>query len=194
MAKPYQVDTKSYRGCIAGVADGWFTAGDAEAYKELVSPIKNGIIIEIGSYQGLSLYHIKDICKNNNTELISVDFIAYERLVKNTKEWDIPFICKKSVDAARLFPDYYFDLVFIDADHHKNFVIEDVLAWTPKVKKKGILSGHDFLQRTVQRGIQHCLDKSKVSHKATIWWCQSPYSLLKQPMPKKSKKKLVNFI
>jgi hypothetical protein len=40
----------SYIGSIPGVADGWFSYEDAIAYKELVSSISNGTIIEIGSY------------------------------------------------------------------------------------------------------------------------------------------------
>ncbi|HEC66979.1 MAG TPA: class I SAM-dependent methyltransferase [bacterium] len=49
-----------------------------------------------------------------------------------------------STDAARIFPDEYFDLVFIDADHSYHAVRDDIIAWYPKVKTGGILAGHDM--------------------------------------------------
>ena len=36
------------------------------------------------------------------------------------------------------------DIVFLDADHKYKSVKEDIEAWYPKVRKGGILSGHDF--------------------------------------------------
>ena len=49
-----------------------------------------------------------------------------------------------SVKAAKLFPDDYFDLVYIDADHTKESVKEDCATWLPKVREGGILCGHDY--------------------------------------------------
>ena len=174
MQKLARVSPESYRGCISGVADGWFTAEDAETYRELVLPIKNGEIIEIGSYEGLSLYHIKDICKENNTILISVDFMKWEKLVKNTQEWGIEFINLPSIDAAELFSDGHFDLVFLDATHRSSAVAKDIKAWMPKIKKDGILAGHDFCLKRVRNAIKYCLDITKVNSKADIWWYKKP--------------------
>lgn len=59
-----------------------------------------------------------------------------------------------SVNAARFFPDEYFDFIYIDADHTYDAVKEDLQAWYPKIKKGGILSGHDYIsaQKTIQLG------------------------------------------
>ena len=46
--------------------------------------------------------------------------------------------------AVRLFPDNYFDFVFIDASHLYEDVVKDITLWLPKVRKGGILSGHDY--------------------------------------------------
>ena len=54
--------------------------------------------------------------------------------------------------AAKAFDDSYFDLVYIDADHTYEGVKSDLLAWWPKVRKGGILSGHDFCEITVAGG------------------------------------------
>ena len=52
-----------------------------------------------------------------------------------------------SEDAAKLFPDGYFDLVFIDSDHYYEAVKKDIPLWLPKVRKGGILSGHDYASK-----------------------------------------------
>ena len=49
-----------------------------------------------------------------------------------------------SPEVVEIFPDGYFDLVFIDADHHYDSLMVDIAAWLPKVCPGGILSGHDY--------------------------------------------------
>jgi hypothetical protein len=49
-----------------------------------------------------------------------------------------------SVEASKLFADNYFDLVFIDADHTKKSVTEDIGVWLPKIKEGGVICGHDY--------------------------------------------------
>ena len=50
-----------------------------------------------------------------------------------------------SAEAANLFPDESLDFVYLDAGHDFKSVIADLQAWTPKVKKGGVVSGHDYL-------------------------------------------------
>lgn len=52
-----------------------------------------------------------------------------------------------SVDAADLFADGVFDLVYIDADHSYVPLLDDIIAWLPKIKDHGVISGHDFTPR-----------------------------------------------
>jgi predicted O-methyltransferase YrrM len=49
-----------------------------------------------------------------------------------------------SVDIAATVPDRSLDFVYIDADHSKRAVLEDLRAWAPKVKSGGVISGHDY--------------------------------------------------
>lgn len=49
-----------------------------------------------------------------------------------------------SLDAAKVIPDNSLDFVYLDANHEANAVMADILAWTPKVKKGGIICGHDY--------------------------------------------------
>jgi Methyltransferase domain len=50
-----------------------------------------------------------------------------------------------SSSASETFPDEYFDFIYIDADHTYDAVLEDLNKWYPKLKKGGIISGHDYI-------------------------------------------------
>lgn len=50
-----------------------------------------------------------------------------------------------SEQAASLFEDGTIDFVFLDADHGYEAVRRDLEAWFPKVKRRGVLGGHDYL-------------------------------------------------
>jgi hypothetical protein len=50
-----------------------------------------------------------------------------------------------SEQAAGLFEDGTLDFVFLDADHDYQAVRRDLEAWFPKVKRRGLLGGHDYL-------------------------------------------------
>jgi methyltransferase family protein len=49
-----------------------------------------------------------------------------------------------SAAAAATFKDKSLDFVFIDADHSFEGCTADIIAWLPKVKPGGFLSGHDY--------------------------------------------------
>jgi len=53
-------------------------------------------------------------------------------------------IRQKSLDAAETFANETLDFVYIDGEHSYESVKEDIEAWTPKVRKGGIVSGHDY--------------------------------------------------
>lgn len=53
-------------------------------------------------------------------------------------------IKETSTDAAKLFQDESLDFIYIDAAHDYKNIIADLKTWTPKVKKGGIVSGHDY--------------------------------------------------
>lgn len=54
------------------------------------------------------------------------------------------FIFEDSETASQKFCRGLFDYVYIDANHDVVNVIRDIVLWKPKVKKGGILAGHDF--------------------------------------------------
>ena len=54
-----------------------------------------------------------------------------------------------SLVAAGFFPDGFFDLIYIDANHVYDRVKEDMGAWWPKVRTGGVLSGHDYMENEI---------------------------------------------
>jgi len=51
---------------------------------------------------------------------------------------------QRSVDAAKHIDDESLDFVYIDGNHRFDYVVADLAAWTPKVKRGGIVAGHDY--------------------------------------------------
>lgn len=74
--------------------------------------------------------------------------LIYLHVCNNMKKYhNLKIVREESIAAAKIFPDGYFDLVFIDADHTYEYVLQDIQTWLPKVRKGGILSGHDCLKK-----------------------------------------------
>lgn len=57
---------------------------------------------------------------------------------------NITLVSKPSSFASLLFPDGFFDYVYIDANHREESVYEDIGLWFPKVSEVGVLGGHDI--------------------------------------------------
>ena len=51
--------------------------------------------------------------------------------------------------------DGILDFVFIDASHDFNSVVNDIKAWLPKVKKSGLLCGHDIHMSGVREALEY---------------------------------------
>jgi hypothetical protein len=49
-----------------------------------------------------------------------------------------------SVEASKTFSDGSLDFVYIDANHMRPYIDNDLNAWYSKVKKGGIFGGHDY--------------------------------------------------
>lgn len=62
--------------------------------------------------------------------------MAYKPFVKVYREY--------TFDAVHHFPDEYFDLVYIDADHTYEGCLKDLGDWYPKIKKGKFLIGDDY--------------------------------------------------
>ena len=54
------------------------------------------------------------------------------------------FIIKPSQEAVKDFADESLDFVYVDGNHIFKYVVDDIYEWSKKVKKGGIISGHDY--------------------------------------------------
>ena len=75
----------------------------------------------------------------------------FEQMFKNAtlkleKYPNCEMVQKLSKEAVNDFEDESLDFVYIDANHLLEFVINDISIWLPKLKKGGILAGHDYLE------------------------------------------------
>lgn len=107
----------------------------------------NAKCVEVGTRFGDLAYAV--IEKRPDLKLTVVDswegaFADAERTARERLGTKCSIIKARSVEASWKFPDASLDLVYIDAAHDYKSVMEDVKTWWPKVRKGGILSGHDM--------------------------------------------------
>jgi len=142
-------------------------AGSIAGLKELVSTLPDGLkIAEIGCYAGEST----ELFATKAIELVCVDpwkdeffpacppdfkmqdvedafdirMAPWKKLFEIIPNGYFEKRKMKSEEAAIFYPNGYFDLVYIDADHFYASVIKDINTWLPKVKTGGLIGGHDY--------------------------------------------------
>lgn len=64
-------------------------------------------------------------------------------------------IRKTSMEAVKDFADGSLDFVYIDANHEFRYIAEDLAEWSKKVKKGGIVAGHDYFFTKTGTGVDH---------------------------------------
>jgi hypothetical protein len=76
----------------------------------------------------------------------------FKETTERLANYNVRIIRETSIDALRYFEDRSLDFVYIDANHDYDHVLEDVRAWSRKVKKGGIVSGHDYRRSSHSKG------------------------------------------
>lgn len=116
--------------------------------------------VEVGVLEG---EYSEVLCKTNpEMKIFSVDAWLFYPVYKNfRKQWQYDrvyktaverlsvysnnqIIKKKSVEAAEDFEDESIDFVYIDADHSFPAITSDIATWSKKVRKGGLIIGHDY--------------------------------------------------
>jgi hypothetical protein len=69
---------------------------------------------------------------------------CFELAQQRLKGRNVEFIRKYSMDAVKDFKDESLDFVYIDANHTFEYAVEDIAQWSKKVRKDGIVAGHDY--------------------------------------------------
>lgn len=119
--------------------------------------------VEIGVRTGK---YSKVLCdENKDLHLYSVDpyIMGYEdvraqqigmekqeRFYQEAKKMLSPYNCelirKESLDAVKDFEYESLDFVYIDGNHQFDYVMCDIIEWAKRVKKGGIVAGHDYFR------------------------------------------------
>jgi hypothetical protein len=142
---------------------------DLISYIDGYNPVKELIMIEIGSYIGEST----TIFANSFKTVISVDpYIdnydlsdhackcapfskVYEQFLENTKNFtNIKQFRKTSDEAIKDFQYNSVDFVYIDGNHMHEFVKRDIENYWKILKHNGFLGGHDYHSVDIKQAIQ----------------------------------------
>ena len=94
----------------------------------------------------------------------------YECFIENMREGGVLDLINPikltSLEAVKLFEDNSLEFVFIDGDHSYEAVKADILAWLPKVKEGGVISGDDWQWPQVEKAIREILPQYHTFGKA----------------------------
>lgn len=118
-------------GAEIGVLNGLFS-------KWLCHKIKKLKLFLVDPY----MYYPEYSERRKQVDMDNSEAKAKSRLTK----FNVEFIKKTSMEAVKDFNDESLDFIFIDANHDFEWVNEDIREWSKKVKKGGIVSGHDYSQ------------------------------------------------
>ena len=78
-----------------------------------------------------------------------------------------------TTEAAKMVPDGTLDFVFIDADHGYEGCLRDIKAWDQKVRKGGVVFGHDIHFPTVEQAVTEFYGENSWNVEDDfIWWVQ----------------------
>lgn len=121
--------------------------------------------VEIGSFVGRYARHILDNWegtlylvdpwrepeKGSDVEGSTNDVVKPKIMLKATEvlkgvEDRAIMIRALSHQAVDLFEDNSLDFIYIDGDHSYEGAKKDIQLWFPKVKKGGLIAGHDYLR------------------------------------------------
>jgi len=125
---------------------------------------KKPTFVEIGTWKGKSAAVLAHIASAKQGVVYTVDhfmgnpgtkrdevaeridlFAIFRHNMRQLGYWQtvVKPLVMDSESASRLFKNKSVDLVFIDAGHWYSDVIHDVSLWLPKIKKGGVICGHD---------------------------------------------------
>lgn len=161
-----------------------------DLYSEMVKKFNSGShFVELGSFFGCSAVYmaVEIINSGKNIKFDSIDkwdfdwkigdenkkVNVHQEYLKNIEpvKHIINPIKGFSKDVVSTYDDSSIDFLFIDADHEYEGVMFDIVNWFPKVKKGGIISGHDYndYHIGVPKAVDEYFGKSNIIIKGSSW-------------------------
>ena len=144
-----------------------------------------GRAVEIGSYSGegtvviakhfkevlavdpwLNGYDINDVA----SQQCPMKFVFEAFQERTTPLGNVSYSRGKSLDALEFVKDGGLDFIYIDGDHRYEGVLADLNGWKAKLRAGGIMAGHDWSFKTVQKALVEVFkDKEAVLFQGNSW-------------------------
>lgn len=89
----------------------------------------------------------EEVCPYYTQEYHDRSYEKVLRIFEVARGWsgsEIDIIKGDHSQLVHNYEDGWFDYVYIDSDHRYEQTVRDIAQWWPKVKKGGILAGHDY--------------------------------------------------
>lgn len=167
--------------------EGWFTF--PTVYKSVVQHFPTGShFVEVGAWLGCSAAFmaveiansgkkIKFDCVDNWKGVSLEDHepvinkTVYQTFLKNidpVKDYITP-VTGNSTEVSNLYTNNSLDFIFIDACHDYESVLQDIKAWYPKLKKGGIIAGHDYGWESVRKAVGDFFTNKQIKSLEECW-------------------------
>jgi len=111
--------------------------------------VNRGEYTEVLAKSGLQIFAIdpwktySDYGNSRGQEKLSAQYEHAQKILAPYS--NVKIIRKTSMEALKDFPDESLDFAYIDGNHWFKYVAEDICEWAKKVRKGGIISGHDYI-------------------------------------------------
>lgn len=106
---------------------------------------------------------------------------------KRLAAYPVTIVHKYSLDALADFEDRSLDFVYIDAGHDFDNVMQDIIGWARKVRKHGVVAGHDYTSPYPRIRVKLAVDAYVQAHQQTLnvttetntnpsWWFRKKWN------------------
>ncbi len=151
----FKIESKHIRGCE-------LVANRIELLKRLP---KQGMVAELGVDEGYFSDLIVEYCTPQKLHLVDTwSSRRYNdgkfskvtsKFKKQIESGSVKIHRKLSTEASSEFNDYYFDWIYIDTDHRYRTTLDELYAFSKKVKKGGLIAGHDYVMGNWSKSIKY---------------------------------------
>lgn len=159
---------------------GWHNDTTRDGLAQVFAELGFGKGAEIGVAEGR---YSQVLCETiPGLALMCVDpYRAYERCsqemcnkrcaaaVKRLAGYGVQFQKMPSMEAVRLVPEESLDFVYIDGAHDFDNAMLDIIGWAKRVRKGGIVSGHDYY-KFYRSGVIRAVDAYVLAHNIGQWY------------------------
>lgn len=133
----------------------------------------NSVIVNVGTYKGKSLSLMLDYVEKSEKNIKVYTIDDWSDILYGDNEQDIKSIFLENLstdvdkfelieldtcDGSTMFDDNSIDFIFLDTKHSFDHVSKEINCWIPKIKKGGIISGHDYHWSDVKRAVDDLIE------------------------------------